>query len=155
MLLYLFYASLIIALLVVSFFFIEAWPFSAYPMFSKPNTQPLCLIFFMEVELQTGEKIKWKPRRPLFRKQIDSDLKSVLLDRNFVLQLSELNEQHDLLKKVITHFYQLYLIENNKTENVSKVNLIYQQVSEKGKAEQQQSIFSFTVEELNGLISNS
>lgn len=121
MLYYLFYFSFVFVLLLVGIFSIEAWPFSAYSMFSYTSKKSTPSVLYLEIQFTSGEKFRWRPQRDLFRKRIDQDLKL-----GFLSEEKKPNEWIKL-KKVVSHYYQFYCIEQNSIKEIDSFNIIQEQ----------------------------
>jgi hypothetical protein len=90
---------------------VEAWPFSAYPMFSQPPST--IRVMKLEFLYSSGAKILWQPV-PALSKIVDRDLKYALKNEKNAGQLFT----------AIGWLYHVYSKEHNKGEEIIQVNLV-------------------------------
>jgi len=137
-----FYLFLVLVLLTGSVFSVEAWPFSAYPMFSAKYENKTSTVFYLEIEQRSGKRSRWRPKRFLFRKRIDSMLK---------VKINNVNQHSDELKNTVAHFYKLYCAENKKVKNVVAVYVMIHKSTPFNPNGNQTLFKAYTIDTLNSL----
>lgn len=137
---YLLFTSFVLLLLAVSFFSIEAWPFSAYSMFSSKSSNVSPTVLYLKLQRSSGEQFRWRPKRSFYRKRMDIDLKLAFQNR----------EKPEQLKNKVAHYYELFCAENHSIDNIVSIHLVYEEFASTDQKHEEKSnvIESFRINEI-------
>lgn len=138
------YITYVVVMLYIAFKRIEAWPFSAYPMFSQPITEDDIVIFRMSFELE-DKSILWLPKATAFRKKLDQSIK-----------LAKYQSRHNPTNfvKIVSKFYAVFLLETKNTEQVNRI-LLLKEVHRDNKKYETTVFASFTIDTYGKVIASN